>query len=129
VGPAALLRRRRTRGRSEATLEEILSILREAYCRTTGIEIRHIMDPEQKRWIQQRVEGVSSSLSVDEQHRVLEALNEAEVSNASCIRLRGPEAFRTRGGESTIVRYGRSLTSRPTKERKKSSSAWRTADA
>jgi len=32
-------------GRSEATLEEILSILREAYCRTTGIEYGHIMDP------------------------------------------------------------------------------------
>ena len=39
-------------GRSEATLEEILSILREAYCRTTGIEYGHIMDPEQKKWIQ-----------------------------------------------------------------------------
>jgi len=91
-------------GRSEATLEEILSILREAYCRTTGIEYGHIMDPEQKRWIQQRVEGVSSSLSVDEQHRVLEALNEAEVFERFLhSRYVGQKRFGLEGGESTIV--------------------------
>ena len=91
-------------GRSEATLEEILSILREAYCRTTGIEYGHIMDPEQKRWIQHRVEGVSSSLSVDEQHRVLEALNEAEVFERFLhSRYVGQKRFGLEGGESTIV--------------------------
>jgi 2-oxoglutarate dehydrogenase E1 component len=91
-------------GRSEATLEEILSILREAYCRTTGIEYGHIMDPEQKRWIQQRVEGVSSSLSVEDQHRVLEALNEAEVFERFLhTRYVGQKRFGLEGGESTIV--------------------------
>jgi 2-oxoglutarate decarboxylase len=91
-------------GRSEATLEEILSILREAYCRTTGIEYGHIMDPEQKRWIQQRVEGVNSSLSVEEQHRVLEALNEAEVFERFLhSRYVGQKRFGLEGGESTIV--------------------------
>jgi 2-oxoglutarate decarboxylase len=91
-------------GRSEATLEEILSILREAYCRTTGIEYGHIMDPEQKKWIQQRVEGVSSSLSVEDQHRVLEALNEAEVFERFLhSRYVGQKRFGLEGGESTIV--------------------------
>ncbi len=33
-------------------------MLRDAYCRTLGIEYMHIQDPEQKRWIQQHVEGV-----------------------------------------------------------------------
>jgi 2-oxoglutarate decarboxylase len=91
-------------GRSEATLEEILAILREAYCRTTGIEYGHIMDPEQKRWIQQRVEGVSSTLSVEEQHRVLEALNEAEVFERFLhTRYVGQKRFGLEGAESTIV--------------------------
>jgi 2-oxoglutarate decarboxylase len=91
-------------GRSEATLEEILSILREAYCRTTGIEYGHIMDPGQKRWIQQRVEGVSSALSVEEQHRVLEALNEAEVFERFLhSRYVGQKRFGLEGAESTIV--------------------------
>ncbi len=90
--------------RSEATLEEILAILREAYCRTTGIEYGHIMDPEQKRWIQQRVEGVSSTLSVEEQHRVLEALNEAEVFERFLhTRYVGQKRFGLEGAESTIV--------------------------
>ena len=39
-------------------LGEILSLLRDAYCRTVGVEYMHIMEPEQKRWIQQHVEGV-----------------------------------------------------------------------
>ncbi len=91
-------------GRSEATLEEILSILREAYCRTIGIEYGHIMDPEQKKWIQRRVEGVSPSLSVDDQHRVLEALNEAEVFERFLhSRYVGQKRFGLEGGESTIV--------------------------
>jgi 2-oxoglutarate decarboxylase len=91
-------------GRSEATLEEILSILREAYCRTTGIEYGHIMDPQQKHWIQERVEGVSSTMSVDEQHRILEALNAAEVFERFLhSRYVGQKRFGLEGAESTIV--------------------------
>ncbi len=91
-------------GRSEATLEEILAILREAYCRTTGIEYGHIMDPAQKRWIQERVEGVRTTLSVDEQHRVLEALNAAEVFERFLhTRYVGQKRFGLEGAESTIV--------------------------
>ena len=91
-------------GRREATLEEILSILREAYCRTTGIEYGHIMDPAQKRWIQERVEGVSSSLSFEEQHHILEALNEAEVFERFLhSRYVGQKRFGLEGAESTIV--------------------------
>jgi len=57
-----------------------------------------------RTWIQQRVEGVSSSLSVDEQHRVLEALNEAEVFERFLhSRYVGQKRFGLEGGESTIV--------------------------
>jgi 2-oxoglutarate dehydrogenase E1 component len=91
-------------GRREATLEEILSILREAYCRTIGIEYGHIMDPEQKRWIQERVEGVRPTTSVDEQTRVLDALTEAEVFERFLhTRYVGQKRFGLEGGESTIV--------------------------
>ena len=91
-------------GRDEATLEEILAILRDAYCRTTGIEYGHIMDPAQKRWIQARVEGVKTSLSADEQRRVLGALNEAEVFERFLhSRYVGQKRFGLEGAESTIV--------------------------
>ena len=91
-------------GRSEATLEEILDILRAAYCRTIGIEYGHIMDPEQKRWIQERVEGVSPSVDTEQQRRILEALNEAEVFERFLhSRYVGQKRFGLEGGESTIV--------------------------
>ena len=91
-------------GRSEATLEEILAILRAAYCRTIGIEYGHIMDPEQKRWIQERIEGVKVTVTKEEQHRVLEALNEAEVFERFLhSRYVGQKRFGLEGGESTIV--------------------------
>ncbi|MCU1346404.1 MAG: sucA, partial [Acidimicrobiia bacterium] len=35
-------------------LGEILSILRDAYCRTIGVEYIHITDSEQQQWIQER---------------------------------------------------------------------------
>ncbi|HUD18685.1 MAG TPA: 2-oxo acid dehydrogenase subunit E2, partial [Acidimicrobiales bacterium] len=54
-------------GQDIATLDEILHILRDAYCRTLGVEYMHMQDPEQKRWIQQHVEGVSRTLEIDEQ--------------------------------------------------------------
>ena len=91
-------------GRREATLEEILAILRDAYCRTIGIEYGHIMDPEQKRWIQQRVEGVTSTMTHEEQHHILEALNEAEIFERFLhSRYVGQKRFGLEGGESTIV--------------------------
>ncbi len=91
-------------GRREATLEEILTILRDAYCRTIGIEYGHIMDPEQKRWIQERVEGVKPVTSIDEQRHILNALSEAEVFERFLhSRYVGQKRFGLEGGESTIV--------------------------
>ncbi len=91
-------------GRDQATLEEILSVLRDAYCRTTGIEYGHIMDPVQKRWIQERVEGVAPVLDATEQRRILQSLNEAEVFERFLhSRYVGQKRFGLEGGESTIV--------------------------
>ena len=91
-------------GLHEATLEKILSILRDAYCRTTGIEYGHIMDPAQKNWIQERVEGVNSSVGNDEQRRILNSLSEAEVFETFLhARYVGQKRFGLEGAESTIV--------------------------
>ena len=91
-------------GRKEATLQEILSILRDAYCRTMGIEYGHILDPEQKRWIQERVEGKRFATSRDEQRRILDVLSEAEVFERFLhSRYVGQKRFGLEGGESTIV--------------------------
>ena len=91
-------------GLKEATLEKILSVLRDAYCRTVGIEYGHIMDLEQKKWIQKRVEGASNTSTIEEKKRILEALNEAEVFERFLhSRYVGQKRFGLEGGESTIV--------------------------
>jgi 2-oxoglutarate dehydrogenase E1 component len=91
-------------GLHEATLEKILAILRDAYCRTTGIEYGHIMDPAQKRWIQERVEGVSVTTSLEEQRRILNVLSEAELFERFLhTRYVGQKRFGLEGAESTIV--------------------------
>ena len=91
-------------GLREAPLERILAILRDAYCRTTGIEYGHILDPAQKKWIQKRVEGVDTSTSLEEQRRILSALSDAEVFERFLhTRYVGQKRFGLEGAESTIV--------------------------
>ena len=45
-------------GREITTLTEILSIVRDTYCSTIGVEFMHIQDPDQKAWMQERIEAV-----------------------------------------------------------------------
>ena len=91
-------------GRERATLDEVLHTLREAYCRTLGIEYMHIQSPEEKRWIQQHVEGVPSQLTGDEQRHVLDRLNAAEVFERFLhTRYVGQKRFGLEGAESAIV--------------------------
>ncbi|HEX3796210.1 MAG TPA: multifunctional oxoglutarate decarboxylase/oxoglutarate dehydrogenase thiamine pyrophosphate-binding subunit/dihydrolipoyllysine-residue succinyltransferase subunit [Acidimicrobiales bacterium] len=91
-------------GREVATLDEILHVLRDAYCRTLGIEYMHIQDPEQKRWIQQHVEGQPTTLNQDEQQHILGRLNAAEVFERFLhTRYVGQKRFGLEGAESTIV--------------------------
>jgi multifunctional 2-oxoglutarate metabolism enzyme len=91
-------------GRDVATLDQILHILRDAYCRTLGIEYMHIQDPEQKHWIQQHVEGQPTTLNVQEQRHILDRLNAAEVFERFLhTRYVGQKRFGLEGAESTIV--------------------------
>ena len=87
-----------------ATLDEILSVLRNAYCRTLGIEYMHIQDPEQKAWIQSQVEGGDATMSIEEQRHILDRLNAAEVFERFLhTRYVGQKRFGLEGAESTVV--------------------------
>ena len=91
-------------GHDVATLDEILHVLRDAYCRTLGIEYMHMQDPEQKRWIQEHVEGQPSTLHDDEQRHILDRLNAAEVFERFLhTRYVGQKRFGLEGAESAIV--------------------------
>src|SRR5271166_506514 len=92
-------------GRETATLREILQILRATYCGPIGVEFMHIQDPDQKSWIQRRIEGAPwhSALSADEKRTVLRHLTEAEGFEAFCQkRYVTTKRFGLEGGEVTI---------------------------
>ncbi|HYF47553.1 MAG TPA: 2-oxo acid dehydrogenase subunit E2, partial [Acidimicrobiales bacterium] len=84
-------------------LGDILKILRDAYCRRIGIEFMHIQEPEEKRWIQEHVEGVETELSADEHRHILERLNAAEAFEQFLgKRYVGQKRFGLDGAESAI---------------------------
>ncbi|MCU1469949.1 MAG: multifunctional oxoglutarate decarboxylase/oxoglutarate dehydrogenase thiamine [Glaciihabitans sp.] len=91
-------------GKKAALLREILGTLRDAYCRTTGIEYMHIQDPVQRRWIQERIEKPYTKPGHDEQMRILGKLNEAEAFETFLqTKYVGQKRFSLEGGESTIA--------------------------
>ena len=90
-------------GRRFMKLRHILGILRDSYCRTTGIEYMHIMDPEQRRWIQQRVEQPHTKPPREEQLRILLKLNQAEAFETFLqTKFVGQKRFSLEGGETTV---------------------------
>ena len=90
-------------GTHTATLREILNVLRDAYCRTATVEYMHIQDPDQKEWIQQRVEGVSHALEKEDRERILRKLNQAEAFERFLHRTYlGHKRFSLEGAETLI---------------------------
>ncbi|GEP34521.1 alpha-ketoglutarate decarboxylase [Nocardioides szechwanensis] len=90
-------------GRRFMKLRQILGILRDSYCRTTGIEYMHIMDPEQRRWIQERVEQPHTKPPREEQLRILLKLNQAEAFETFLqTKFVGQKRFSLEGGETTV---------------------------
>jgi 2-oxoglutarate dehydrogenase E1 component len=92
-------------GRETATLREIVRILRDTYCGPIGVEFMHIQDPEQKAWIQRKVEGAPwlTAFGPDDKRRILHQLTEAEGFEAFCQkRYATTKRFGLDGGEVTI---------------------------
>ncbi len=91
------------KGRPFMKLRNILGILRDSYCRTTGIEYMHIMDPEQRQWIQERVEQPHEKTPREEQLRILLKLNQAEAFETFLqTKFVGQKRFSLEGGETTV---------------------------
>ena len=91
-------------GKPVMPLRDILGLLRDAYCRTTGYEYMHIADPEQRRWFQSKIEIPHEELTREEQGHILGRLNAAEAFETFLqTKYIGQKRFSLEGGESTIV--------------------------
>lgn len=91
-------------GKPIMPLRDILGLLRDSYCRTTGIEYMYISDPAQRRWFQERLEVPHEELTRAEQGHILGRLNAAEAFETFLqTKYIGQKRFSLEGGESAIV--------------------------
>ncbi|PWC32747.1 2-oxoglutarate dehydrogenase E1 component [Azospirillum sp. TSO35-2] len=92
-------------GLETATLRQILDILHKTYCGTIGVEFMHIQDPEEKAWIQERIEGGRNhtDFTVNGKRAILERLTAAEgFEKFLQLKYTGTKRFGLEGGESMI---------------------------
>ncbi|PYI68639.1 multifunctional oxoglutarate decarboxylase/oxoglutarate dehydrogenase thiamine pyrophosphate-binding subunit/dihydrolipoyllysine-residue succinyltransferase subunit [Arthrobacter livingstonensis] len=90
-------------GKQKLLLRDILGVLRDAYCRTTGVEYMHIQEPEQRKWFQDELEHPYSKPSREEQLRIMSKLNSAEAFETFLqTKFVGQKRFSLEGGESLI---------------------------
>ncbi|OZA92646.1 MAG: 2-oxoglutarate dehydrogenase E1 component, partial [Rhizobiales bacterium 39-66-18] len=88
-----------------ATVREMIAILRRTYCRTIGVEFMHISSPEEKAWIQERIEGPDKEVSFTREGKraILNKLVEAEgFEKFLDVKYTGTKRFGLDGGESLI---------------------------
>ena len=90
-------------GRPLMKLRKILGVLRDSYCRTVGVEYMHIQEPDERAWIQARIERPHQRPGHDEQIRILSRLNVAEAFEMFLqTKFVGQRRFSLEGAESLI---------------------------
>jgi len=90
-------------GQERMKMREVLSRLRDAYCRTIGLEYMHIADRAQRAWFQERLEYGYTKIAREEHLRILHRLNAAEAFEAFLqTKYVGQKRFSLEGGESLI---------------------------
>ena len=101
-------------GPREMKLRDILQFLKDTYCRTIGVEYMYITDMTQKRWVQERLEGIRATPGYDAEYRrhILERLTAAETLEKYLhTRYVGQKRFSLEGGETLIPQLDKLLAS------------------
>ena len=93
-------------GHKFATMREILSILRATYCGTMGVEFMHIQYPEQKTWIQKRIESNRQTphIAADVKKSILRTLSEVQSFEEFLqLKYASTKRFSIQGGDAAIA--------------------------
>ncbi len=88
------------------SLREILDRLRATYCGSIGVEYMHIQNPQQKQWLQDRMESTTNNWKLDDavRRRILSRLVQGEeFEHFLQTRFVGQKRYGLEGLESTIV--------------------------
>ena len=92
-------------GLEYATIREMLALLRRTYCSTIGFEFMHMSDPDEKQWMQVRIEGPDKEIYFTREGKraILKKLVEAEgFEKFLDVRYTGTKRFGLDGAESMI---------------------------
>ncbi|NIJ06785.1 2-oxoglutarate dehydrogenase E1 component [Sphingomonas vulcanisoli] len=92
-------------GFERATVHEIIAVLRKNYCGKVGLEYMHIQDVEERRFLQERMEGKDKEINFTPEGKkaILTKVIEAEQWEKFCARkFVGTKRFGLDGGESMI---------------------------
>ena len=90
-------------GAPQARLRDILGLLRDAYCRTIGVEYMHLHERTERRWMQERLEAGYTKPSPEKQQQILHRLNAAEAFETFLqTKYVGQKRFSLEGAESLI---------------------------
>ncbi len=92
-------------GLEHASVAQMLEILKRTYCSTLGIEFMHISDPEEKSWLQERIEGPDKGVAFTPEGKkaILAKLIEAETFERFLHkRYPGTKRFGLDGGEAAV---------------------------
>ncbi|WP_080795553.1 multifunctional oxoglutarate decarboxylase/oxoglutarate dehydrogenase thiamine pyrophosphate-binding subunit/dihydrolipoyllysine-residue succinyltransferase subunit [Corynebacterium pacaense] len=90
-------------GKETMTLREVLSRLRAAYTLKVGSEYTHILDRDERTWLQDRLEAGMPKPTPAEQKYILQKLNAAEAfENFLQTKYVGQKRFSLEGAESLI---------------------------
>jgi 2-oxoglutarate dehydrogenase E1 component len=92
-------------GLESATPRETIDLLRRTYCSRIGYQFMHISDPEQKNWLQRRIEGIDKGIqfTLEGKKAILNKLMEAEIFEKFCgVKFLGTKRFGIDGGEAMV---------------------------
>jgi len=92
-------------GLETATLRQILTVVQATYCGKIGVEFMHIQDPDQKAWIQKRIESIRNQTDFTDRGKraILERLTEAEgFERFLQLKYTGTKRFGLEGGETVV---------------------------
>ncbi|GLQ07854.1 2-oxoglutarate dehydrogenase E1 component [Sneathiella chinensis] len=92
-------------GLETATIREILDIVKRTYCGSIGVEFMHIQEPDQKAWIQERIEGRHKEVTFTPEGKIaiLRKLIETEgFEQFLNVKYTGTKRFGLDGGEAMV---------------------------
>ena len=90
-------------GQKNLSLKAIEAGLKDLYANTVGAEFAHIQDDDERNWLYERYEAVTTLLTKDEKIHVLEQLTAAEgIESYLHTRFVGQKRFSLDGGDALI---------------------------